>query len=54
VRQAKALLWATSAEELGYASLWTSDHILVPTSHPKPFGDLLETFTTLSFLAAPD
>jgi probable F420-dependent oxidoreductase len=43
---------ATSAEELGYASLWTSDHILIPTSYPEPFGNLLETFTTLSFLAA--
>jgi probable F420-dependent oxidoreductase len=43
---------ATRAEELGYASLWTSDHILIPTSYPEPFGNLLETFTTLSFLAA--
>lgn len=43
---------AQSAEELGYASLWTSDHILVPANRPEPFGNVLETFTTLSFLAA--
>jgi probable F420-dependent oxidoreductase len=43
---------AESAEELGYSSLWTSDHILIPTSLPEPFGNLLETFTTLSYLAA--
>ncbi len=43
---------AAKAEDLGYSSLWTSDHILIPTSHPEPFGNLLETFTTLSYLAA--
>jgi probable F420-dependent oxidoreductase len=43
---------AESAEELGYSSLWTSDHILIPTSLPEPFGNVLETFTTLSYLAA--
>jgi probable F420-dependent oxidoreductase len=43
---------AESAEELGYSSLWTSDHILLPTNLPEPFGNLLETFTTLSYLAA--
>jgi alkanesulfonate monooxygenase SsuD/methylene tetrahydromethanopterin reductase-like flavin-dependent oxidoreductase (luciferase family) len=43
---------AESAEELGYSSLWTSDHILIPKDLPEPFGNLLETFTTLSYLAA--
>jgi probable F420-dependent oxidoreductase len=43
---------AESAEELGYSSLWTSDHILVPANRPEPFGNVLETFTTLSYLAA--
>jgi probable F420-dependent oxidoreductase len=43
---------AEKAEELGYVSLWTSDHILIPASLPEPFGNLLETFTTLSYLAA--
>jgi len=43
---------AESAEELGYSSLWTSDHILIPANRPEPFGNVLETFTTLSYLAA--
>jgi probable F420-dependent oxidoreductase len=43
---------AKTAEELGYSSLWTSDHILIPANMPEPFGDLLESFATLSYLAA--
>jgi probable F420-dependent oxidoreductase len=42
---------AERAEALGYSSLWTSDHILVPKSRPEPFGNVLETFTTLAYLA---
>ena len=40
------------ADELGYSSLWTSDHILLPATLPEPYGNLLESFTTLSYLAA--
>jgi alkanesulfonate monooxygenase SsuD/methylene tetrahydromethanopterin reductase-like flavin-dependent oxidoreductase (luciferase family) len=43
---------AERADALGYTSLWTSDHILLPASLPDPFGNLLESFTTLSYLAA--
>ena len=43
---------AQGAEQLGYSSLWTSDHVLIPASLPEPFGNVLETFTTLSYLAA--
>jgi probable F420-dependent oxidoreductase len=43
---------AERAEDLGYSSLWTSDHILVPKNLPEPYGNLLESFTTLSYLAA--
>jgi probable F420-dependent oxidoreductase len=43
---------AAHAEALGYARLWTSDHVLLPATLPEPFGHLLETFTTLSYLAA--
>lgn len=43
---------AEQAEELGYSSLWTNDHILIPADRPEPFGNVLETFTTLSYLAA--
>jgi alkanesulfonate monooxygenase SsuD/methylene tetrahydromethanopterin reductase-like flavin-dependent oxidoreductase (luciferase family) len=40
---------AQTAEALGYASLWTNDHVLLPTSLPEPFGHVLESLTTLSF-----
>jgi len=43
---------AQAAEALGYASLWTNDHVLLPTSLPEPFGHVLESLTTLSYLAA--
>jgi probable F420-dependent oxidoreductase len=43
---------AQAAESLGYASLWTNDHVLLPTSLPEPFGNVLESLTTLSYLAA--
>jgi probable F420-dependent oxidoreductase len=41
-----------SAEELGFDSLWVSDHILIPESH-KGFGDVFyDPLATLSFVAA--
>ncbi len=43
---------AQTAEALGYASVWTNDHVLLPTSRPEPFGNVLESLTTLSYLAA--
>ena len=43
---------AQRAEALGFASLWTNDHVLVPSSRPEPFGNVLESLTTLSYLAA--
>jgi hypothetical protein len=43
---------AERAEALGYDSIWTADHILVPRTEPEPFGQLLETLTTLSYVAA--
>ena len=43
---------AERADALGYSSLWTSDHILLPSELPDPYGNLLETFTTLSYVAA--
>lgn len=50
--RASMIVIAQRAEELGYSSLWTSDHILIPANRPEPFGNVLETFTTLSYLAA--
>src|SRR5258708_11382899 len=43
---------AERADALGYSSLWTSDHILLPSELPDPYGNLLESFTTLSYVAA--
>jgi len=43
---------AKSAEDLGFDSLWVSDHIVMPDSH-KGFGEVFyEPLTTLSFVAA--
>ncbi len=43
---------AKRAEQLGYHSAWTTGHILVPQETGDPYGHLLETLTTLSYLAA--
>lgn len=43
---------AKSAEDLGFDSLWVSDHIVIPESH-KGFGDVFyDPLATLSFIAA--
>lgn len=43
--------FASKAEELGYDSLWTTDHIMVPREHAYPYGNILECLSTLAFLA---
>ena len=44
---------AETAEALGYESVWTTDHVLVPNSLPSGFfGNLLESLITLTFIAA--
>ena len=43
---------AIASEELGYNSVWVSDHVVIPTSH-KGFGDeFLDPFTTLTYISA--
>jgi len=42
---------AQGAEELGFRSVWATDHLLVPTENYRPYGRLLEALTLLSFLA---
>ncbi|MGB7291377.1 MAG: LLM class F420-dependent oxidoreductase [Thermodesulfobacteriota bacterium] len=43
---------AESAEDLGFDSLWVSDHIIIPESH-EGFGDVFyDPLATLSFVAA--
>jgi probable F420-dependent oxidoreductase len=44
---------AEAAEGLGYESVWTTDHVLVPNSLPADFfASMLESLVTLSFIAA--
>lgn len=48
----KILELSAAAEELGFDSIWVSDHVVIPGSH-KGFGDeFLEPLTTLTFLSA--
>jgi probable F420-dependent oxidoreductase len=42
---------ARAAEELGYDSVWTTDHILVPKEHAPTFGYVLEAILTLAYVA---
>src|SRR5712692_4872210 len=42
---------SAAAEELGFDSVWTTDHILVPKQHSDVFGYVLEALTTLAFVA---
>ncbi|MGH7889397.1 MAG: LLM class flavin-dependent oxidoreductase [Thermodesulfobacteriota bacterium] len=43
---------ALTAEELGFDSVWVSDHIVIPDSH-EGFGELFfEPLTTLSYVAS--
>lgn len=40
------------SEELGFDSVWTTDHILVPKKHSDPYGNILDCLTTLAYLGA--
>lgn len=40
------------AEQLGFDSIWTTDHILVPKKHSDPYGNILDCLTTLAYLGA--
>src|SRR3954453_8876685 len=43
---------ATQAEELGFADVWVSDHLAVPTGAPYPPAFLYEPVVTLTWAAA--
>lgn len=43
---------ALAAEELGYDSVWTTDHVIVPKGTPEPYGHILESVVTLAMVAS--
>jgi probable F420-dependent oxidoreductase len=43
---------AQEAEALGYASVWTTDHVLMASDQPEPYGRILEAMIALTYVAA--
>jgi probable F420-dependent oxidoreductase len=43
---------ALAAEELGYDSVWTTDHVIVPRADIEPYGHIYESVVTLAMIAA--
>ena len=39
-------------EEVGFDSVWATDHLLMPTELREPYGQVLEPLTTLSYIAS--
>src|SRR3954463_9346843 len=42
---------ARAADDLGYRAIWTSDHLLAPSTLPQ-FSRVFEPLTVLSYVAA--
>ncbi len=42
---------ALLAEQLGYASVWTTDHVAVPQENIEPYGNIYESLTILAMAA---
>ncbi len=50
---ARELLEISSlCEEVGFDSVWATDHVIMPAKLKEPYGELLEPLTTLSFVAS--
>lgn len=43
---------ALRAEELGFDSVWTTDHVIVPKADIEPYGNILESVVVLAMVAA--
>jgi probable F420-dependent oxidoreductase len=43
---------AETAEDLGWSTAWTTDHLLVPASSATEYGRIYEAITTLAWLGA--
>jgi len=39
-------------EELGFDSVWATDHVIMPEELREPYGELLEPLVTLSYIAS--
>ena len=42
---------AQAAEQLGFDSIWTTDHVIMPKGSEEPYGHIYELLTTLAYLA---
>ena len=43
---------ALAADELGYDSVWTTDHVIVPKENIEPYGHIYESVVILAMVAA--
>jgi probable F420-dependent oxidoreductase len=46
------VITAREAEALGFDSIWTTDHVIMATDQPEPYGRIVEAFASLTYVAA--